>query len=394
MIAPEKIIYLDNNATTALDPAVLEEMLPFLGSYYGNPSGGYRFGKQVREAVDLARERVAALLDCLPGEIIFTSGGTESNNAALHSALRFEPKGKHIVTTTVEHSAILRPCEQFAARGAEVTFVGVASDGSLDLDELERAIRPETALVSVMWANNETGVVFPIDRIAEMVRAKRVLFHTDAIQAAGKIPIQLSEMPVNFCSFSAHKLHGPKGVGALYVDRRSRFLPSLFGGGQEDGRRSGTENVSGIIGFGKAAELALAKMDEEQKRVRGLRDRFENAILRAIPESFVNGGPLQRLPNTSSLSFAGIESDAALMLLDRQQICCSAGSACRTGSLESSHVMRAMGLSEKRLHGSLRFSFSRFNLDSEIDRVVEILPREIARLRALSAPGTLVSAGR
>jgi cysteine desulfurase len=392
MIAPEKIIYLDNNATTQLDPAVLEEMLPFLRSYYGNPSGGYRFGTQVREALDLARERVAALLGCLPSEIIFTSGGTESNNAALHSALQFEPKGKHIVTTAVEHSAILRPCEQLAPRGGEFTLVEVASDGSLDLDELEHSIRPETALVSVMWANNETGVIFPIDRIAEIVRAKRVLFHTDAVQAAGKIPIQLAEMAVNFCSISAHKLHGPKGVGALYVNRCSAFRPSIFGGGQEDGRRAGTENVAGIVGFGKAAELALEKMGDEQTRVRAMRDRFESSILRAVPESFVNGDPVRRLPNTSSLSFAGIESDAALMLLDRQQICCSAGSACRTGSLEPSHVLRAMGLSEKRLHSSLRFSFSRFNLEVELDRVLEILPREIAKLRALSAPLVTTSA--
>ena len=384
MIAPDKIVYLDNNATTQVDPAVLEEMLPFLSSYYGNPSAGYRFGTQVREAIESARERVAALLGCLSSEIVFTSGGTESDNAALHSALQLDPARQHLVTTAVEHSAIRKDCEQLLQHGCEVTAVGVDEDGNLDLDELGNAIRPETAIVSVMWANNETGVLFPVEKIAALARAKRVLFHTDAVQAIGKIPVRLADLPVNFCSVSAHKLHGPKGVGALYVSQGSIFRPSSFGGGQENKRRAGTENVAAIVGFGKAAEIAAAKLGEEGKRVSGLRDRFEEGLLAIVPESFVNGNRTARLPNTASVSFAGIESGAALIMLDQQNICCSAGSACHTGSLQASHVLRAMNLSEERLRGSLRFSFGRFNTEAEVDRALEIVPRVIARLRAMS----------
>ncbi len=383
MIAPEKIIYLDNNATTRVDPAVLEEMLPFLSSYYGNPSSGYYFGAQVREAIEVARERVAALLGCAPDEIVFTSGGTESNNSALHSALQLDPARQHIVTSAVEHSAIRKHCAQLAQRGAEVTTLGVDEDGQLDLDELRSAIRPQTALISVMWANNETGVLFPVEDIAAIAREKRVLFHTDAVQAVGKIPIRLADSAINFLSLSAHKFHGPKGVGALYVNRRSAFRPTSFGGGQENQRRAGTENVASIVGLGKAAELARAALEEEQNRVRRFRDRFEQTLLATVPDSFVNGGRAARLPNTSSLSFAGIESAGALLLLDQKNICCSAGSACHTGSLEASHVLRAMNLSEERLRGSLRFSFGRFNTETEVDRALEIIPRALAKLRAM-----------
>ncbi len=383
MISPEKIVYLDNNATTQLDPAVVEEMLPFLTSYYGNPSSSYRFGAQVRAAIELARERVAALVGCEPAEIVFTSGGTESNNAAINSALQLEPKGQHIVTTAVEHSATYRHCEYLAKRGCAVTFVRVDQDGNLDLEHLEAEVRPETAIISAMWANNETGVLFPVEDIGRIAREKRVLFHTDAVQAAGKLPIGVAASGATSCSISAHKLHGPKGVGALYINRRSPFHPMLIGGGQENGRRSGTENVAAIIGFGKAAELAMQTMDEEQNRVRALRDRFENALLDQVPRSFVNGDRAARLPNTSSMSFDGVESDGALMLLDRQGICCSAGSACRSGSLEPSHVLRAMGLSEARLRGSLRFSFSRFNTDADVDYASEIVLGRIAKLRTM-----------
>ena len=262
------MIYLDNNATTELDPAVIEEMLPFLTKFYANPSSGYQFGAQVRQAINLARERVAALLDCEPGEIVFTGSGTEANNAAINSALDFEPSGKHVVTTAVEHSAVRRHCEELASRGCEVTFVGVDQNGDVDLDEIARAIRPNTAIVSVMWANNETGVMFPVEKIAEICRDKRVLFHTDAVQVVGKIPIHLRDSPINFLSLSAHKFHGPKGVGALYVNRRSRFRASVIGGGQENGRRAGTENVASIVGLGKAAERAGECLDEEETRVR------------------------------------------------------------------------------------------------------------------------------
>lgn len=392
MITPDQIIYLDNNATTPLDPAVIEEMLPFLTSYYGNASAGYRFGTQVRQAIDLARERVAALLGCAASEIVFTSGGTESNNAALHSALQLDPARRHIVTTAVEHSAVRKYCDELMHRGFEVTAVGVDAEGNLDLDELKNAIRPETALVSAMWANNETGVLFPVEQIAHIAREKRVLFHTDAVQAVGKVPVQLSNMSANFCSISAHKLHGPKGVGALFVSQRSAFRPSSIGGGQENGRRAGTENVASIVGFAKAAELAGAALSSEQTRVRAMRDRFETTLLAEVPDAYVNGNPAQRLPNTSSLSFAGIESDAALVLFDRQNLCCSAGSACQTGSRHPSHVLRAMNLSDERLRSSLRFSFSRFNTETEVDRALEIAARAIAKLRALSPRGAVVSA--
>jgi cysteine desulfurase len=384
MIAPDKIIYLDNNATTQLDPAVVEEMLPFLTTYYGNPSSAYAFGAQVRDAIELARERVAALVGCLPAEIVFTSCGTESSNTAINSALQFQPNGQHIVTTAVEHSATYRHCELLAKHGCAVTFVQVDQDGNLDLEELERAIRPETAIVSAMWANNETGVMFPVERIAEIARRKRVLFHTDAVQAAGKVPMRLADSATNFCSMSAHKLHGPKGVGALYINRRSAFRPMLIGGTQENSRRAGTENVASIVGFGKAAECAAAALEDEQKRVRAMRDRFEQTLLTQVPGVSINGEGAPRLPNTSSVSFSGVESEAALILLDKHRICCSAGSACHAGSLEPSHVLRAMKLSDERTRGSLRFSFGRFNTEADVDQALEIVPKVIAKLHAAS----------
>jgi len=386
MTTTDEIIYLDNNATTQLDPAVIEEMLPFLTKYYGNPSSGYALAAKVRTAVDLARERLAALLGCEASEIVFTSCGTESNNAVINSALQFEPRGKHIVTSAVEHSAILRPCQDLAKRGCEVTFLGVDQDGNVDLSELEAAIRPETAIVSLMWANNETGVLFPVEKIAEMCREKGVIFHTDAVQAAGKIPIRLRDTAINFLSLSAHKFHGPKGVGALYVNRRTRFYPSIVGGGQENGRRGGTENVALITGLGKAAERAAESLSEEETRVRAMRDRFEKTILEAVSGASVNGAGAKRLPNTSSVSFDGIESPAALLLLDRHHICCSAGSACRTGSQEASHVLRAMNPKGDGARRSLRFSFGRFNSDAQVDRAIEIVPKVIEKLRQLSSP--------
>jgi cysteine desulfurase len=384
MISRQQIIYLDNNATTQLDPAVLEEMLPFLTDYYGNPSSGYAFGAQVRRAIDLARERVAALLGCQPREIIFTSCGTESNNAAVNSALQLDPTRRHVVTTAVEHSATRRHCETLSNRGGSATVVRVNGDGNLDLDELESAITPQTAIVSAMWANNETGVLFPVEKIAEIARRKRVLFHTDAIQSVGKIPIRLANSTLNSLSLSAHKLHGPKGVGVLYVNKRSAFKPSLIGGSQENNRRAGTENVASIVALGKAAECAGAALEEEATRVRAMRDRFETALLENVPDSFVNGDRTARLPNTSNLSFAGIESDAALLMFDRHHLCCSAGSACRTGSVEASHVLSAMNLNPERTRGSMRFSFGRFNTEAEVDRALEIIPAVIMRLRELS----------
>jgi cysteine desulfurase len=388
MITSDELIYLDNNATTQIDPAVLEEMLPYLQKFYGNPSSGYRFGSQVRQAIDRARERLANLLGCDPVEIVFTSCGTESNNAAIDSALQFDPRNKHIVTSAVEHSAVRRHCEDLAKRGCEVTFLGVDQDGNIDLAELQNAIHAQTAIVSLMWANNETAVLFPIEKIAQICRENRVLFHTDAVQVAGKIPICLRDSSINFLSLSAHKFHGPKGVGALYVSKKSRFRPSIIGGGQENGRRAGTENVASIVALGKAAERAVECITEEQKRVRAMRDRFENAILEKVNSATINGARAPRLFNTSSISFAGIDSQAALMLLDRHRICCSAGSACRTGSTESSHVLRAMQLSDERARGALRFSFGRFNTDADLEQACEIVPQVIEKLRHLSAPVT------
>jgi len=383
-MAEGEIIYLDNNATTQLDPAVIEEMLPFLTKYYGNPSSGYSFAATARKAINLARERLAVLLGCEPVEIVFTSGGTESNNAAINSALQFEPRGKRVVTSAVEHSAVLRPCQDLAKRGYDVTFLGVDGHGNLDVAELETAIRPGTALVSIMWANNETGVIFPVEKIAEICRQKGVLFHTDAVQAAGKMPMRLHDTAINFLSLSAHKFHGPKGVGALYVSRQTRFSPLIAGGGQENERRGGTENVASIVGLGKAADLALEYLGEGKCNIRSMRDRFEKSMLEAVSGASINGAGAARLPNTSSLSFEGIESPSALLLLDRQGICCSAGSACRTGSQEASHVLRAMNPSSDGARRSLRFSLGRFNSDAQIDRAIEVVPKVIEKLRRLS----------
>ena len=391
-VADDEFIYLDNNATTPLDPAVIEEMLPFLTRYYGNPSSGYAFAAKVRKAVELARERLAALLRCEPSEIIFTSGGTESNNAVIHSALQFEPRGKHLVISSVEHSAVLRPCQDLEKRGCHVTFLDVDRDGNVDVGQVEAAIRPETALVSIMWANNETGVLFPVERIAEICHRKGVLFHTDAVQVIGKIPIRLRDTAVNFLSLSAHKFHGPKGVGAFYVNRRTRFTPLVAGGGQENGRRGGTENAAGIVGLGKAAELAGKHLTEGKCSVRSMRDRFEKALLETVNNALVNGAGAERIPNTSSLAFEGIESSAALLLLDRHRICCSAGSACRTGSQEASHVLRAMNPKGDGARRSLRFSFSRFNTEVQIDHAIEIVPKVIEKLRQMSVPAPAATA--
>lgn len=391
MIDSSQMVYLDNNATTPLDPAVVEEMLPFLTKFFGNPSSGYAFGAQARKAVDRARGQVAALLGCEPSEIVFTSSGTESDNAAINSALLLDSKRPHIVTTSVEHSAVARHCEEVAKRGCDVTFLSVNQQGALDLEELESAILPQTAIVSAMWANNETGVLFPIEEIAAIVRNKGVLFHTDAVQAVGKAPIKLANSPINFLSLSAHKLHGPKGVGALYINRQTRFRPSLLGGGQENGRRSGTENVASIVGLGKAAELAAAAMKAEQTNVRQMRDRFETGLIENIPEVSINGDKETRLPNTTNIAFAGIEAESALMMLDQRGVCCSAASACRTGSHEPSRVLSAMQMSPARARGSLRFSFSRFNSDADVAKALEIIPAVIGKLRALAPPPGLLA---
>src|ERR1700677_823894 len=381
----EHFSYLDNNATTQVDPAVVAEMFPFLTEFYGNPSSAYKFGSLVNKAVEKARERVAALLGCEPKEVIFTSCGTESNNAAISSALSMDPDRQHIITTAVEHSAIMKHGEALAKRGIEVTWLPVDDRGLVDLHTLEKAIRPDTAMVSVMWANNETGVISPIHQIAEIARRKGTLFHTDAVQAVGKIPMNLAESKINFLSVSGHKLHCPKGVGVLYVNKRTKFAPYLMGGGQEHGKRAGTENVASIVALGKACELAGEFMQHEGLEVRGLRDEFEDGVLTRIPGTQVNGDPVHRLPNTTSIAFEGIDSEAVLMLLDKPGICCSAGSACTTGSVHASHVLKAMGFTTGRARASLRFSFSRFNSRLDVEHALDVLPKVIGKLREQAA---------
>ncbi len=381
---PSEVIYLDNNSSTRIDPEVLEEMMPFLTTQYGNPSGSHRFGAQVKEAIELAHERVAALLGCEPNEIVFTSGGTESDNTALHSALQMSPERKHIVTTSVEHNAVLNYCEALVRRGCAATIVPVDEQGHLDLAEIEKAIRPDTAVVSVMWANNETGVIYPLAEIAALCRSKGVFFHTDAVQAVGKMAIDLKELPVHFLSLSGHKLHAAKGVGALYVNRKARFQPLLVGGPQEGGRRAGTDNVPSIVGLGKAAELAQNTIAEENTRVRALRDRFEETLRAQLDQVEINGDPAARLPNTSNLAFLGVDAQAILLKLDQEGVCCSLGSSCTTGAVQPSHVLRAMHLSNERARSSIRFSFGRYNTEAELDQVLEIIPRIVRKLRQLS----------
>jgi cysteine desulfurase len=384
----DEIIYLDNNSSTRIDPEVLEEMMPFLTERYGNPSSAHRFGRQVKDATKLAHERLAALLGCQPNEVVFTSGGTESDNTALHSALQMTPDRRHIVTTSVEHNAVLNYCQTVVRQGCEVTTLEVDEEGHLDLAELKRAIRPDTAVVSVMWANNETGVINPLDEIAAICRSKGVALHTDAVQTVGKMPIDLAGEYLHFLSLSGHKLHASKGVGALYVNRNSKFHPMIVGGPQEGGRRAGTDNVASIVGLGKAAELAASTLEEENTRVRALRDRFEETLLAQVEDVAVNGDRAKRLPNTSNVAFLGVDAQAILIKLDQEGVCCSLGSSCTTGAVEPSHVLRAMHLTNERARSSLRFSFGRFNTEAELDRVLEILPRIVNKLRQLS-PSTV-----
>lgn len=380
-------IYFDNNATTRVASEVVDAMLPFLREHWGNPSSIYGFGKQLAKPLNAAREKVAELINAEPREIIFTSCGTESNNSAIHSALLTHPQKRHVVTTAVEHSANLKFCAHLKKMGFDVTLLPVDSDGSLDIHELAQSIRPDTAIVSVMWANNETGVLFPIEEIAAICRSKHVLFHTDAVQAAGKLKIDARDLGVDFLSLSAHKLHAPKGVGLLYVRHGVKYQPYIIGGGQEHGRRGGTENVASIIGFGRAAELAMAHLKDENTRVRGLRDKLENGILKTIPGVVRNGARDARLANTSNVSFEGVEAEGILLLLDELGICGSSGSACTSGSLDPSHVLLAMGCSVARARGSVRFSLGVYNSEAEVDLVLKHLPGIISKLRVHSHSG-------
>ncbi len=379
-----KVIYADNNATTQVAPEVLEEMLPYFNEFYGNPSSMHTFGGMVEHKIIEARERLAGLLGASPEEIIFTSCGTESDNTAIRAAILSNPDKKHIITSRVEHPAIKNLFEYLSKNGYRVTFVPVNRKGILDLDYLYKSLSEDTAVVSMMWANNESGVIFPIEDIGKVLKEKGIVFHTDAVQAVGKIPIDLKNVDVDMLSLSGHKLHGPKGVGALYVRKGTKYSPFLIGGHQEKGRRGGTENAASIIGLGKASELAAVNLSGENIRVKRLRDKLETEILNRIPNAIVNGDRENRLPNTTSISFEYVEGESILLMMDEFGICASSGSACTSGSLEPSHVLRAMGVPFTAAHGSVRFSLSIYNTEEEIDFIIEKLPPVIARLRELS----------
>lgn len=381
------VIYLDNNATTLTAPEVLEAMRPFMTDLYGNPSSMHTFGGQIHRRIEDARAQVARLINADPSEIIFTSCGTESDNTALMNALETNPRKRHIITTRVEHPAVLNFCHHLGRKGFRITYLPVASNGLLDPDLILKAVDDDTALVSVMYANNETGVIFPIEEIAGRLSDRGILFHTDAVQAAGKIPVDVREAGIDMLSLSGHKIHAPKGVGALYVRKGLRFHPYIIGGHQESGRRAGTENVASVIGLGKAAELALTKLEEERTSVMRLRDRLEQGLLASCPDASVNGDTKNRLPNTTNISFEYIEGEAILLRLDEHGICASSGSACSSGSLEPSHVLRAMGIAYTAVHGSVRFSLSRYTTAGEIDRVIDLMPGIVSELRELSPFG-------
>ena len=381
------MIYLDNNATTAVAPEVREAMLPWLGEFYGNPSGGYRFGRQARKAIDESREKVAALIGAHPEEIIFTSCGTESNNAALRSSLSLRPERKAILTSTVEHSAVDEVARFFGETGYDARFVEVDAEGHLDLEAWKNATADdEVAVASLIWANNETGVLSPVEAAAEIAAERDVYFHTDAVQAVGKVPLSVADLPVHALSVSAHKFHGPKGVGALYQDRHARFQPLMLGGGQEEKRRSGTENVAGIVGMGVAAELAAARLDARESAA-ALRDQFEEGVLETVEGSAVNGDRDRRLPNTTNLFFPGVDGEGLLILLDEAGICCSPGSACSTGAVKPSRILKAMGQSSSRARSSVRFSLSHHTTAEEVAEAVSAIGTAVGKLQVVLPAG-------
>lgn len=383
-ISRMELAYLDNNATTRPAPEVVEAMLPFLTEWYGNASSLHRFGQRARQAIDEARGQVAQLVGCAESELLFTGGGTEAVNTAVRGILQARAPRRKIVTTTVEHSATRELCQQLARAGtAEVIEIPVDSMGSLDHEAFADAIKDDVALATMMWANNETGVIFPVDWAGAVCRAARVPFHCDATQAVGKVEVDLHGFEVDAVSFAAHKFHGPKGAGALFTRRGLRIRPLLIGGPQERGRRGGTENVPALVGMGKAAELALAALPLMSTRVAALRDRLEAGILSGIPDTAVNGRTSARLPNTTNIGFARLEAEAILILLSEQGVCASAGAACSSGSLEPSHVLKAMAIDERLSHGAIRFSLSRYTTNAEVDRALAVLPGVIAKLRAV-----------
>jgi len=379
-----RTIYFDNNATTKVAEEVLEEIKPYFCELYGNPSSMHTFGGQVGIKIREAREKIAVLLGCEPAEIIFTGCGTESDNAAIRGTLAAYPDKRKVITTRVEHPAVLSVCRDLENHGYTVVEIPVDRKGRLNIEQLAEQLTEDTAIVTVMYANNETGTIFPVEKIAEMTANKGIVFHTDAVQAVGKIPLNLSKSTIDLLSISGHKLHAPKGVGILYVRKGTRLAPFMLGGHQEAGRRAGTENVPGIIGLGRACELAMQNFSEENKKVRQLRDKLEKSILEKCPDCMVNGDPENRLPNTSNISFEFIEGEAILLMLDKFGICASSGSACTSGSLEPSHVLRAMGVPFTAAHGSIRFSLSRYNTEQDVDYTIEKIPEIVNKLRKLS----------
>jgi cysteine desulfurase len=381
-----ELLYLDHNATTPIDPKVRAAMLPWLENEFGNPSSVYSLGRRASAALSIAREQVAALVGAQPSEIIFNSCGTESTNTAILSALAIDPDKRHIITSAVEHSATIKLCEHLATRGYEITWLPVNEGGRLDLLRLEADITSDTAVVSLLWANNETGILFPVEEIAAITARKKVPLHLDAVQAAGKVPINLEELCAQYVSLSAHKLYAPKGVGALYVNRRARYTP-LLRGSQEETKRGGTQNVASIVAFGKAAELAQKHLLTAAEQIGKLRARFEQTLLSTVEGVRRNGTDEPRLPNTSNLTFVGIEAETALLLFDKEGLCCSAGSACSSGSINPSHVLTAMGVTRDEARASLRFSLGRTTTEEEIDRALEIIPRIVAKLRAAQPTG-------
>ena len=379
-----EVIYVDNNATTKVDPEVLEEMLPYLKEFYGNPSSMHTFGGQVGNKINQARANVADLIGANHEEIVITSCGTESDSTAIWAAILSNPEKKHIITSKVEHPAVKNLFEYLSKNGYRATFVPVDSKGRLDLDYLYSHLADDTAIVSIMWANNESGVVFPIEEITGVLKERGIVFHTDAIQAVGKIPIDLNKVRVDMLSLSGHKIHGPKGVGALYVRKGTKFSPFLIGGHQEAGRRGGTENAASIAGLGKACQLAAAHLPEQNTRIKQLRDKLEDELLKRVPNTVINGNREHRLPNTTSVAFEYVEGESILLLMNELGICASSGSACTSGSLEPSHVLRAMGVPFTAAHGSIRFSLSIYNTEEEINFIIEQLPPIIERLRNMS----------
>lgn len=377
------LVYLDNNATTALDPRVLEAMLPFLREQYANPSSLHYFGQQARHAIETAREQVAAAIGARPRQIVFTGGGTEANHLAIRGALAAAPGKRHLVTTPVEHDSVRRLVERLAEEGYRVTTLGVDRTGQIDPAEFEAALSEDTALASIMHANNETGVIFPLERLAEIAAARGVPLHTDATQTVGKLPVNVAKLPVSLLTLAAHKFHGPKGVGVLYLRRGARVQPQLLGGHQEHDLRAGTENVAGVVGAGEALRLAVEHLDEENTRVRALRDRLESELLSRVEAAHPIGDREHRLPNTANVAFEALQAEAILMLLSNEGICASSGSACSSGSLEPSHVLQAMGVPERIAHGAIRLSLSRFNSDADVDYALERVPPAIQRLRML-----------